>query len=351
MRMKFDADARRRKLTVIGFATAIFLSALVTPIVGQNAAAPIGNNAPAVTRIATPDDAADDKRYRIGAGDVLTINVRKAPELSGPVRVDQRGMIRIPMIDDEVKAACKTESELASEITNLYLEYKKSPNVDVYVTEFQSRPVAVIGAVNGAGQFKLQRQVRLLELLSFAAGPSGRAGRLVEVIHAGGPSLCQAGTGDGAPAQTESLSQQVSVYVLAKTLLAERDSNPLIQPGDIIHLPEADQVFIIGHVNQPQAISLRDKPISISRAIAMTGGPARDAKTSKIRIIRQTTDGDKKQEFFVNLGAIMKQQSPDILLMPNDIVEVPSSAGKTLLNTLQGAVAPALTQIPVRVIP
>src|ERR1051325_7592742 len=59
---------------------------------------------------------ADDTRYRIGPGDVLSIVVRKAPALSGSVRVDQRGMIRLAMVEGEVRAACFTEGELAAEI-------------------------------------------------------------------------------------------------------------------------------------------------------------------------------------------------------------------------------------------
>src|SRR5207253_11405263 len=83
---------------------------------------------------ATISTTGEDTRYRIGPGDVLNIVVRKAPELSGPVRVDQRGMIRIPMIDNDVQAACRTESELSSQIATLYLEFKKNPSVDVFVT-------------------------------------------------------------------------------------------------------------------------------------------------------------------------------------------------------------------------
>ncbi|MCA1603258.1 MAG: polysaccharide biosynthesis/export family protein, partial [Acidobacteria bacterium] len=71
------------------------------------------NSEPAPTsRIAAPSTLSDDTRYRIGPGDVLAIIVTKAPELSmEAVRVDQRGIIRIPMIDKAVPAACKTESE------------------------------------------------------------------------------------------------------------------------------------------------------------------------------------------------------------------------------------------------
>src|SRR5215471_6842967 len=154
-----------------------------------------GQQAPAVTAgpPANPASAPlDDTRYRIGPGDVLAIIVRKAPELSmEAVRVDQQGMIHIPMIKGQITAACRTENELAKEIEDLYREYKNDPSVDIFVREYQSRPVAVIGAVNSPNQFRLQRRVRLLEMLTFAGGPSGAAGRVVNVIHASGTDICE----------------------------------------------------------------------------------------------------------------------------------------------------------------
>jgi len=299
---------------------------------------------PAVTSVS-----AEDTRYRIGAGDVLTITVRKAPELSGPVRVDQRGMIRIPMIDEAVPAACNTESELATNIAKLYLEYKNNPSVEVFVSEFQGRPVAVIGAVNAPGQFRLQRQVRLLELLSFAGGPSPRSGRVINIIHAGGPNICETKASDSNI--VANAPQELSIYKLYETLKGKEGSNPFVQPGDIVSLLEADQVFVIGHVNAPQAIFLRDQPITILRAIAIAGGPARDAGTSRVRIIRQVNGGDGKQEILVDLKAIQKQKAKDILLLPDDIVEVGGSTGKTILGMLTGVVPAVVSQGVVRAIP
>src|SRR5215831_1122030 len=302
----------------------------------------------AAVRVDGASTAASDLRYRIGPGDVLNIQVRKAPELSGVVRVDQRGMIRIPMIEGDVQAACLTESELAEQIRTLYLEYKKNPNVEVFVAEFQSRPVAVIGAVNGPGQFKLQRQVRLAELLTYAGGPASRAGRVINVVHTGGSNVCKS---DSSPNNNGEPVQELSLYKLTETLQGKEEANPVIQPGDIVAVPEADQVFVIGHVNSPQAIYLRDKPITVSRAIATAGGTARDASIGKVRIIRQGGDGVSKQEIFVDLKAVLKLQAPDVALMPNDIIEVPGSAGKSVLGALTGAIAPTLTQVPVRMIP
>src|SRR5262249_1183642 len=144
---------------------------------------------------------------------------------------------------------------------------------------------------------------------------SARAGRVINVIHIGGPNICET---NPPASKREVPNEDVSVYQLYDTLKGKEGSNPFVQPGDIVSLLEADQVFVIGHVNSPQPIFLRDQPITISRAIAMVGGPSRDASTSKVRIIRQLPDGGSKQEILVDLKAISKQNAPDILLLPND---------------------------------
>jgi len=327
-------------LLSIGFC--ILATGLVERVSAQQAETPI------VSRVSGPPPSAkiDDTKYRIGPGDVLTILVTKAPELSTEaVRVDQEGNIKIAMIDEPVFAACQTESELANRIATLYLEYKRKPSVEVFVKEFQSQPVAVIGAVDKPGQFRLQRRVRLLELLSFAGGQTDKAGRVLNVIHKSGPSLCEKDKA-AAAVGTETLT----VFKLNETLAGLEAANPFVTPGDIVSIPEAEQVFVVGYVYQPKAIPLKDKLITVSNAVAMAGGPQREAKPSRVRIIRQGSDG-VKQEILVDLKKISKQQAVDIALLPNDIVEMPSSTGKMILNALTGAIAPTIAQGTVRIIP
>src|SRR5215510_14801073 len=70
------------------------------------------------------EDGQSDTRYRIGPGDVLEVRVARAPELSrDAVRVDQSGNIRMPMLDNDIPAACLTEAELSQSIAKLYLKY------------------------------------------------------------------------------------------------------------------------------------------------------------------------------------------------------------------------------------
>ncbi len=308
-------------------------------------ASPTNNGGPVQTKIEdrTLSSATTDTRYRIGPGDVLEVRVQRAPDLSrDAVRVDQRGMIRMPMWDDDIPAACLTEGELAKNIAKIYLEYKREPHVDVFVKEFQSQPVAVIGAVRGPAQFKLQRPVRLSELLSFAGGPSEAAGQTVQVIHAGGPSLCDQN------ANTE--GDAFVSYKLSDTLRAVPEANPFVQSGDLIQVPNADQVYVLGNVLRPLAIPLKE-PLTISRAIAIAGGTGPSTKKDRVRIIRQLPGSTAKQEIRVDLTAIEKNKADDVLLLANDVVDVPASATRSILRSLVGTIAPTVGQLPIRVIP
>ncbi len=285
-----------------------------------------------------------DERYRIGPGDLLDIRVFKRPELSRDgVRVDARGMIRMPLIKNEIMAGCRTEGELEKEVETGYKKYLLDPQVSVFVKDFQSQPVAVLGAVKSPGRFVLQRRLRLLELLSFVGGATELAGRSIQVVHAEQALSCE-GTEDATKATG------MSFYQLSATLQGEGPANPYVQPGDIITIPAAEQVLIVGNVLKPSAIPLRE-PTTLSRAIALAGGVLKETNTQRIRIVRQT-EGTNTQDIYVNLKAVDKRLAEDVLLKPNDIIEVPTvtGAGKVLRDLLR-TVVPTVAQLPVRVIP
>src|SRR5215510_12154573 len=141
------------------------------------------------TTAASPTSQAD--RYRIGPGDVLDIRVFNRPQLSrDSVRVEGSGMIRMPLIEGEIQAACKTEGELAQDIRTGYLKFYRNPQVDVFIKEYHAREVAVIGAINDQGRYQMQRRIRLLELLTYAKGPSDKAGQTINIVRAPRADLC-----------------------------------------------------------------------------------------------------------------------------------------------------------------
>jgi polysaccharide export outer membrane protein len=286
---------------------------------------------------------AQDDRYRIGPGDVLDVRIYNRPQLSRDgVRVEGNGMIRMPLIEGDIKAACLTEGELAKEISTRYARYYKNLQVDVFIKEYQSQQVAVIGAVNDQSRFKLQRRIRLLELLTFAKGPSTKAGQTINVVHSSASSPCKK--------VEESDAAVFSSYKLSDVLQGDPKSNPYLEAGDIVTVPEADQVYVVGNVFMPITIPLRE-PVTLTRAIAMAGGLKQDTQKDKIRVLRQEPGTPVRKEITVDLSAIEKKRSEDLALLPNDIIDVPTSAGKSFLRGLFQGFVPSVGQLPVRVVP
>jgi polysaccharide export outer membrane protein len=285
-----------------------------------------------------------DQRYRIGPGDVLDIRVFNRPNLSREaVRVEGSGMIRMPLIETEIQAACLTEGELAKEISTRYLKFYRNPQVDVFIKEYHSKQVAILGAVNDQSRFELQRPVTLLELLTYAKGPTAKAGQTINIVHSPPALSCNKDEGTDVAAAFSS-------FKLSDTLQGDPKANPFLEAGDIVTLPEADQVYVVGNVYTPLTIPLRE-PITLSRAVAMAGGTKQDTKKEKIRIVRQQPGTTTKEELIVDLSAIEKKKAEDVALMPNDIIDVPTSGAKSFVRSLLGGVAPSVSQLPIRVIP
>ena len=290
--------------------------------------------------------ASTNDRYRMGPGDVLDIRIVNRPNLSRDnVRIEGDGTIRMPLIEGNIQAACLTESELSKQITTSYLKFYRNAQVDVFIKEYRSTQVAILGQVNDQSRFMLQRRIRLLDLLTYAKGPTAQAGQTINIIHSDTAFQCN----NGDPNKGE-INEGLSSYRLAATLLGEAKANPYLENGDIVTLPEADQVYVVGNVLTPRFILLKE-PITLTRAIAMSGGLAKDTKKDKIRIVRQEPGSTTKTELYVDLAAIEKKKAEDISLKPNDIVDVPISGTKSMIRSVVTGLGSSATQMPLRVIP
>jgi polysaccharide export outer membrane protein len=252
----------------------------------------------------------------------------------------------MPLIKDEIGAACRTEGELEKEIETSYRKYLLDPQVSVFVKDFQSQPVAVVGAVKAPGRFILQRRVHLLELLSFVGGASDTAGRTIQVIHADQTLSCNPPDSTSADARATG----VNFYELNATLQGDPSANPFVQQGDIITVPQADQALVVGNVLKPSAISLKDT-ITLTRAIALAGGLLPDTNRERVRIVRQSGE-ITTTDIYVNLKAVAKRQVEDPVLKPNDIVELsPITGGVKVLKDMLRTLVPTAASLPIRVIP
>lgn len=282
-------------------------------------------------------------QYRIGIGDVLEIQVFNRPQLSvSAARVDGQGMIQMPMVENGITAVCRTETQLAQEIAQRYLKYQRNPTVTVFVKEFNSQPVAVIGAVHQPGRFQLQRRVRLLELIAFAGGPNERAGSQINIVRSPTSTACASTSATGVTAG-DLLSLKLS-----DTLIGNSEANPYVQPGDVISVPEAEEAFVVGNVLRPSAIPLK-QPTTASQAIAMAGGLMPDSKIDAVKLVRHSGP-EANKEVILDLRAIAKKQAGDPILQAGDILDIPTSGGRRFLRTLVSSVAPAAANLPVRVV-
>jgi len=108
--------------------------------------------------------------YKIGPQDVLDISVFKVPELSRSVQVADVGTINLPLVG-EVKAAGRTARELEQDLAKkLGAKYLQSPQVTVYVKEFNSRRVTIDGAVKKPGVYPIRGRTTLVQFIAMAEG-------------------------------------------------------------------------------------------------------------------------------------------------------------------------------------
>ncbi len=102
---------------------------------------------------------------------MLTIDVWKEKELSGPVPVRPDGKISLPLLND-VQAAGLTPMQLMSSLTEKLKKYVSDPTVTVTVTTINSRKVYILGEVTRPGAFPLVPDMTVLQALTSAGGPT-----------------------------------------------------------------------------------------------------------------------------------------------------------------------------------
>ena len=292
---------------------------------------------------------------RIGPNDLLNITVFEAPEMNSTVRVSVAGQISLPLLG-AIHASGLTIGELESMLqATLRQKYMKDPHVGVFLQELQSHPVSVVGAVKMPGVYQIRGTKTVIEVLSMAQGLADDAGDAVFVMHASAspsPNLAT-GSNPGAltgnalsaslsdmlangagsqPAQQESMDGVEEINL--KRLLESTDSalNVAIRPGDIVKVPRAGIVYVVGEVNKPGGFVLQNnESISVLQALALAQGTTHTSAISQARIIRTDPATGTRTEIPMNLGKIFSGKKPDALLQPKDIVFVPNSATKSVL--------------------
>jgi polysaccharide biosynthesis/export protein len=265
------------------------------------------------------------EEYSIGADDLIDVIVFDAPELGGVGRVSGSGAVSLPLIGP-IQAIGKTTQELQQAIEEeLKAKYVKDPHVTVFIREYASQPVSIIGAVKQSGIFQMKGQKSLLDMLAQAGIDNLNAGNTIQVIRKRSAS--------GEDGETISINSE-DLLRYGKTEL-----NIPIRPGDTINVLQAGSIFVVGEVVRGGEFTLKQgKNVTTTQAIALGSGFTKEAKKAGGKIVRFHQDGTR-QEIPVHLGKIFDGTLDDVTLQPNDILFVPSNKIKTgLMKTLDSTI-------------
>lgn len=318
-------------------------------------------SAPAVTG-ASALDLQGSKNYLLGPGDVLDIRVFGQPELStSNAQIDSDGNLSsLPFIETPIPAKCRTDKQLQKDIAVAYAKFINNPQVSVRISERLSRqPATVFGGVRQSSRIEMKRKVRLNELIAVSGGFTERASGTIQILHTE-PLMCPGPGEEDQAKPIDGSTIPLQIVKIADLRSGKIEANPVIRPGDYVLVTEAEPVYITGAVMAQTGVYLRDQ-LTLTTALAMVGGTRKEAKLTEVKIYRRTPDGVGHDIKIVDVAAIKKNQQPDVLLQPYDIIEVPeagmfssSRIGTTLMGAVTGSFQNMVTStgafLPSRVI-
>jgi polysaccharide export outer membrane protein len=249
----------------------------------------------------------------IGPGDKLSVEVFDTPEMNQEkVRVTDAGEIPLMFIGN-VKVAGLTPGEAARVIEDS-LKSKQlmtHPQVTVSVMEYATQQVSVMGQVKNPGVFNITAPVPVINILSNAGGLTDAADRNITIQRHGDP-------------------RQTVKYFFSNNSDDALQTSVMVYPGDIVVVPKAGIVYVLGDVGRPGGYTMSDNnaQMTVLEALANAGGTNKTAIVSKTKLVRTTATGTT--EIPIPLGAMEKGKQPDIALQASDVLFVPFSFMKNI---------------------
>lgn len=304
----------------------------------QNTSAQRGQTAKPVDGSQAMGPNTAEPNYVLGPGDTIIIRAVGIDEFSDKTDtklIDMRGFVDVPIVG-HVKAAGLTVQQLEDTITKELQKYVRDPQVTVTVAEFKSQPVSVVGSVLQPGVYKLTGQNTLVQVLSQAQGLAEDAANKINITREKAQGRIP------LPGSAEdSTGQFYTATVDTKRLLDAKDpsANIVVKPNDVIAVPKAEMVYVVGAVLKSGAFVLNQRnSMSVLQALSMAEGLDKTSSAGRAKIIRRE-ENNKRVEIPADLKKILAGQSPDMPLYANDILFVPSSTAKSVsLRALEAAI-------------
>jgi polysaccharide biosynthesis/export protein len=294
------------------------------------AAAPVAQYAaPAGADATVPSSPAAAESLLIGPGDLLRISVLRESELDQRVRVFDSGEISLALAGN-VPVQGLTPAQAAARIAEKYRDGKflLHPEVSVFVEEYATETVTILGQVTHPGAVPLAAPRGLIDVLSLAGGLTEFADRHIVI---------ERRTSGGQPAE------RIRAFVPNRADDA-LNANVLVRPGDTVIVPKAGIVYVLGDVAHPGGYLMQnDSQLTVLQAIALAAGASKTASEKRIRLVRNV-DGIT-HSIDLPLRDMERGRDPDVPLQANDILYVPFSMARNLSMGLASITAAASSAI------
>jgi protein involved in polysaccharide export with SLBB domain len=277
------------------------------------------------------------------AGDIVDVDFIGSSEYDWRGEVDLSGVLSsFPTYGEPIRAGCKSEQDLASEIALAYSKMLREPKVAVRIVDSSRRaPITITGSILRPARYQAKRGVRLREIIVRSGGFTDDASGEITVLR---PSPnCLSGGKDNGP-------HTIRIKI-SELLKGSQEADLAMISGDIIEVERSVPVYVIGAVNNPRPVTSRPD-MTVSRAIASAGGLTDGARGGKATIFRR--EGVETSVVEVDLAKIKADETSDILVKPFDIIDVagPAAAKRKFPPALPdtGGKSADIRQLPLRVI-
>lgn len=239
-----------------------------------------------------------------------------------------------------VSALCKSPTQLAETIREIYAKFLRDPRVVVRILDRSQRSVAIFdGSIKQPMRLQIRRPVRLGELAVISGGFTDKASGEITVLR--------------PPFQScDSLESTTTVRKvrISEILSGDPDANMLIRSGDIVTVESVEPVYVIGGVNRPGRLDWREGA-TLSRVIAVAGGISNRGVSGSVTIFRRV--GSDSQVIDADLDKVTSGKDDDVDIQPFDIIDVPVRGAPKRLSPPVAETAETIIRkqpLPLRVI-
>ena len=263
------------------------------------------------------------EEYQVGPDDVLEISIfeweEKERTKTLQLRVSELGIISLPSVGP-LRVAGRSVQEIQVAIEDALRDkgVLQDPRVGVWVSEFRSRQISVIGAVNQPGSYAIHQNVStLLDMVSLAGGPRDNAGGIAYVIRNSGKGKSP---------------ERIKIDLDELLQKGQTDLNPVLGAGDVVFVPRAPLIYVYGCVRQAGGFTFR-KQLRVLESIALAGGMTDLASPSDVALIRRQEDGTERV-YKLDVARIEAGKDPNIFMRDGDVLRIHESSPKRFWEEL-----------------